>query len=288
MTTTKTDMAESVRARLLNITRNTKQSGFENILLRFALERLLYRIGQSRYKNQFLLKGAMLFALWYDMPHRATRDIDLLAYGDNDLEIMKKIFQEIAQLPCDDGIVFDINGITVERILQKNTYLGVKVKIKSELAKAKSQISIDVGFGDAVTPGAVQSTYPVLIKDFPAPELKTYPVYTVVAEKLHAIATHSEQNSRVKDYLDLFVIFEKEKLDQALLQKAISATFARRGTVISKIPLVGLTDDFANNPLKQTMWSAFLKKNQLRDKSFQSVVKTLREKLRPVLDAVAT
>lgn len=78
-------MAESVRARLLNITNNSKQSGFENILLRFMLERLLYRIGQSRYQKQFLLKGAMLFALWYDMPHRQTRDIDLLAFGDNDL-----------------------------------------------------------------------------------------------------------------------------------------------------------------------------------------------------------
>lgn len=286
MTTTKINMGESVRTRLNNMAR-AEGSDFAQLLMRFALERVLYRIGKSKYQKQFLLKGAMLFALWYDMPHRATRDIDLLAYGDNDLEVMRKIFQEMVMVSCDDGMIFDVDGITTERILQKNTYVGVKVKIRGSLAKAKFQVDIDVGFGDAVTPEAVHSTYPVLIKDFPAPELKTYPVYTVVAEKLHAIAAHGEQNSRVKDYLDLFVIFEKEQLDQALLQKAISATFARRGTAISKTPLIGLTDDFANNPLKQAMWSAFLRKNQLADKSFQTVVKTLREKLQPVLDAAA-
>ena len=149
-TKTKINMAESVRARLLNISSNTKQSGFENILMRFMLERLLYRVGESRYKDQFLLKGAMLFALWYDMPHRATRDIDLLAYGDNDLDVMKKIFQEIVALPCNDGVIFDTDGIMVTRILQKNTYIGVNVKIKGELAKARCQVNIDVGFGDAV------------------------------------------------------------------------------------------------------------------------------------------
>ncbi|MDP1573766.1 MAG: nucleotidyl transferase AbiEii/AbiGii toxin family protein [Coxiellaceae bacterium] len=281
---TKTNMAESVRARLLNITRNSKQSGFENILLRFMLERTLYRIGQSRYQKQFLLKGAMLFALWYDMPHRQTRDIDLLAFGDNDLLAVKKIFQEIAKIPFDDGIVFDIEHITVERILEETAYIGVKVTIPAELAKAIGKIQIDVGFGDAVTPGPVDSQYPVLIKEFPSPQLQTYPVYTVVAEKLHAIAFHGAANSRVKDYLDLFVIFEREQLDPRLLQKAITATFARRGSVISKTPLIGLTDDFANNPLKQTMWSAFLRKNKLSDKSFPAVVKTLRGKLQPILD----
>lgn len=284
MTITKINMGESVRARLNNIARS-EGSDFAQLLIRFALERVLYRIGKSKYQKQFLLKGAMLFALWYDMPHRATRDIDLLAFGNNDLEIMKKIFQEMMMIPCDDGMIFDANEITTERILQKNTYVGVKVKICGSLAKARCQVDIDVGFGDAVTPEAVQSTYPVLIKDFPTPELNTYPVYTVVAEKLHAIASHGAQNSRVKDYLDLLVIFEREQLNPQLLQKAITATFARRGSVISKTPLIGLTDEFANNPLKQTMWSAFLRKNKLSDKSFPGVVKTLRAKLQPILDA---
>ena len=219
------------------------------------------------------------------MPHRTTIDMDLLAFGDNDLLIMKKTFQEIANIPFEDGVVFDVANIKVERILEETAYVGVQLTIPAEVAKAKCNLQIDIGFGDAVTPGPVQSTYPTLIKDFPAPQLRTYPVYTVVAEKLHAIAFHGVKNSRVKDYLDLLVILERETLDKNILSKAIHATFARRGSTISATPLVGLSDDFANDPSKQVIWGSFLKRNKLPEKSFSLVVKTLREKLQPILIA---
>src|SRR3990167_7637201 len=121
---TRINMGESVRARLLNITKQTKSLDFQIVLMRFMLERLLYRMGQSKYKQQFLLKGAMLFALWYNMPHRTTIDMDLLAFGDNDLLIMKKTFQEIIKIPCEDGVIFDAANIKVERILEETSYVG--------------------------------------------------------------------------------------------------------------------------------------------------------------------
>lgn len=152
-----------------------------------------------------------------------------------------------------------------------------------KLRKQDANYKFDIGFGDAVTPGPVQSTYPILIKDFPAPQLSTYPVYTVVAEKLHAIAFHGVRNSRVKDYLDLLIILERETLDKNILSRAVAATFARRGSVISETPLVGLSDDFANDPSKQAIWISFLKRNKLPEKSFSQVVKTLRQKLEPIL-----
>lgn len=284
---TRINMGESVRARLLNITKQTKLLDFQIVLMRFMLERLLYRMGQSKYSQQFLLKGAMLFALWYNMPHRTTIDMDLLAFGDNDLLIMKKTFQEIIKIPFEDGVIFDATNIKVERILEETSYVGVKVTIPAEVAKAKCNLQIDIGFGDAVTPGPVQSTYPTLIKDFPAPQLRTYPVYTVVAEKLHAIAFHGVNNSRVKDYLDLLVILERETLDKNILSKAISATFARRGSIISATPLVGLSDAFANEPSKQMIWGSFLKRNKLPEKPFPVVVHTLRNKLQPILNQMA-
>src|SRR3990167_1051398 len=201
------NLAESVRARLHNIAK-AQQTDLQQMMERFALERVSYRIGQSKYNKQFMLKGAMLFSLWYDMPHRPTRDMDLLGVGDSDLLAMQKTFQEIISLPCDDGINFDSSSVTVVRILEMTAYSGVKVTIQGTLAKARCKVSIDVGFGDAVTPGPIQSTYPTLIKDFPAPQLRTYPVYTVIAEKVHAIAFHGIRNGRMKDYLDLLVILE--------------------------------------------------------------------------------
>lgn len=287
MTKNKSNMAESVRARLANIANQSGKPDFQSLVLQFMLERFLFRIGQSQYKKRFLLKGAMLFSLWYEMPHRTTRDIDLLAFADNDLSVMKKIFQEIAGISYDDGVIYHIDRINVGKILEKANYPGVKITIPAELAKARSNVQIDIGVGDAVTPGPVQATYPILLKEFPAPQLHTYPVYTVIAEKVHAIVEHGAGNSRMKDYLDLTVIFERESLDMQVLLRAVIATFQSRGTAMPNVVPVGMTDDFANDPAKQIMWSAFLRKNQLPQQSFQAIVKILREKLQPVLDAVS-
>lgn len=222
------NMAASVRTRLLGIAK-TQESDFNQVLVRFALERILYRLSQSEHARRFLLKGALLFTLWYDMPHRATRDADLLGFGASDLESVAQVFREIAAISVNDGIVFDPASVATEEIRKEAGYGGVRVTIAGELAKARCKTQIDVGFGDAVTPGPVDSVYPVLLNDLPAPRLRVYPTYTVVAEKLHAIALLGMTNSRVKDYFDLSVLLERETLDADLLAQAIKATFERRG-----------------------------------------------------------
>lgn len=198
------NVAASVRARLLNVAK-AQGVDFNQVLVRFALERILYRLTQSPHADRFLLKGALLFTLWYDMPHRATRDADLLGFGASDLESVAQVFCEIAAVAVDDGIVFDPASVAVEEIRKEMGYSGVRVVIAGELAQARCKTQIDVGFGDAVTPGPVDSVYPVLLDDLPAPRLRAYPTYTVVAEKLHAIALLGMTNSRLKDYFDLSV-----------------------------------------------------------------------------------
>ena len=163
---------------------------------------MLYRIGESEYSNQFLLKGALLFNLWYDMPHRPTKDIDLLGFGDNDLAYIKQTFSKICSISADDGICFLSESVTVDTIKKGEGYTGARVELFGELAKAKIKIQIDIGYGDAVTPGPIEAHYPVLLNDLPAPKIRTYPIYTVIAEKLHAIALLGMANSRLKDYLD--------------------------------------------------------------------------------------
>ena len=256
------NLAASVRARLLNIAK-AEGSDFNQVLVRFALERILYRLTRSPHADRFVLKGALLFTLWYDMPHRATRDVDLLAFGASDLASITQMFRDIAAINADDGIVFDPNSVIVEEIRKEAGYGGVRVVVAGELAKARCRTQIDIGFGDAVTPGPVDSVYPVLLDDLPAPRLQAYPIYTVVAEKLHAIALLGMTNSRVKDYFDLSVLLERETLDAGLLAQAITATFERRGMAVpAKLP-VGLTDEFANDASRQALWNAFAKKNGL-------------------------
>lgn len=276
------DLAASVRARLLNVAK-AQGADFNQVLVRFALERILYRLSKSAHADQFLLKGALLFTVWYDMPHRPTRDADLLGFGPGDLESIARTFRDIASVEVEDGIVFDPATINVEEIRKNAGYAGARVLISGELARARCSTQIDIGFGDAVTPGPVQAVYPVLLEDLPAPRLRTYPVYTVISEKLHAIAVLGMTNSRLKDYLDLSVLLDREALNASTLAKAIAATFIRRGTPVPVALPIGLTDEFATDSSRQAIWLAFLKKNQLDVTPLPEVVTTLRSKLGPAI-----
>lgn len=266
---------ESVRSRLKNIAVK-EGSDFNTVLTRYGLERLLYRIGESEYSKQFLLKGALLFNLWYDMPHRPTKDIDLLGFGDNDLAYIKQTFSKICRISADDGIIFLSESVTVDTIKKDGGYAGARVELFGELAKAKIKIQIDIGYGDAVTPGPIDAHYPVLLSDLPAPKIRTYPIYTVIAEKLHAIALLGMANSRLKDYLDLYVLLSKEQLDNQVLAKAIQATFTRRGMDLPEALPIGLTDEFANDSSRESMWKAFLRKNELEQKPLTEVIAVIR------------
>ena len=278
----KKNLAASVRARLLNVA-NAQGVDFNQMLVRFALERILYRMSQSAHADRFLLKGALLFTLWYDMPHRATRDVDLLGFGPSDLKSIAQTFRDIASVEVDDGITFDPTSVIVDEIRKDAGYAGARVLIAGEIAKARCKTQIDIGFGDVVTPGPIDAVYPVLIDDFPAPQLRTYPVYTVIAEKLHAIASLGMTNSRLKDYLDLSVLLDRETLDAEILAVAIAATFARRGMAVPTSLPVGLSDEFATDSSRQALWHAFLKKNELAQQALSDIVATLRSALEPAL-----
>ena len=280
------NVAASVRARLLNVAK-AQGVDFNQVLVRFALERILYRLTQSQHADRFLLKGALLFTLWYDMPHRATRDADLLGFGASDLASVAETFRDIAAVAVDDGIAFDPTSVTVEEIRKEAGYGGVRVIIAGELAKARCKTQIDVGFGDAVTPAPVDSVYPVLLDDLPAPKLRAYPTYTVIAEKLHAIALLGMTNSRLKDYFDLSVLLEREILDTDMLAQAIKATFERRGMSVPDAAPIGLTDEFAHDSSRQSLWLAFLKKNELPPEPLPAIVDRLRSSLAPALNRAA-
>ncbi|MBU6483440.1 MAG: nucleotidyl transferase AbiEii/AbiGii toxin family protein [Bradyrhizobium sp.] len=279
------NVAASVRARLLNVAK-AQGVDFNQVLVRFALERILYRMTQSQHADRFLLKGALLFTLWYDMPHRATRDADLLGFGASDLASVAETFRDIAAVAVDDGIAFDPASVTVEEIRKEAGYGGVRVIIAGELAKARCKTQIDVGFGDAVTPAPVDSVYPVLLDDLPAPKLRAYPTYTVIAENLHAIALLGMTNSRLKDYFDLSVLLEREILDTDLLAQAIKATFERHGMSVPDAVPIGLTHEFAHDSSRQSLWLAFLKKNELPPEPLPAIVERLRVALAPALNIV--
>lgn len=273
--------AASVRARLKHQADATKQD-FNLTLTRYGLERLLYRLSISEHAPNFLLKGALLFAFWYDVAHRPTRDADLLGFGPDDVDTAVNTVRHICKTEADDGIVFDPDSVKGAVIRKEAGYGGVRIDLQATLDSARITLQVDIGFGDAVTPAPQLISYPVLLEDFPAPQLRAYPKYTVVAEKFHAICLLGLANTRLKDFFDLSVLLDDETLEPAEIRRAIEATFERRKMAIPNTMPVGLTDTFALDAAKQTQWNAFLKKNRLPALALAIVIKQLRVRFQQI------
>jgi hypothetical protein len=152
MTKAPRDIGASVRARLLNLARERGQV-LDLLLTRYALERLLYRLSLSAHRNRFVLKGAMLVTTWFDDPHRPTRDLDLLGYGDPFPAAMSEVWREVCEIRVDDGITFDSDNLRVGPIREELEYGGLRIRTTATIARARIAVTIDVGFGDAVEPG---------------------------------------------------------------------------------------------------------------------------------------
>lgn len=280
------NVAASVRAKLLNKARAEKRD-FTLVLTRYALERLLYRLSISTHADHFLLKGALLFDLWFDVPLRPTHDMDLLGFGLAEAPYLIEAFTELCALDVDDGIRFDAQSIRAEEIRKEANYAGIRLTLLGWLEGARCPVQVDVGYGDAVTPGPETVEYPVMLEEFPAPKLRVYPRYTVVAEKLEALIRLGVANSRMKDYFDLWVLARHSDFEGEVLCKAIGATLSRRGTDIPTEVPFGLTPAFGTDAQKQMQWQGFLKKNRLEALTLEQVVADLRDFLMPPLSALA-
>ena len=213
----------------------------------------------------FYLKGAMLFTLWHDEPHRPTRDADFLGFVEPEVDKLIEIFRSLCDLGnINDGIQFNSDTVRAEEIREDNVYEGIRVRLQGELAGANIGLQFDVGFGDAVTPGPDDIVFPTLL-DQAAPELKAYPVYTVIAEKFEAMVKLGIANSRMKDFYDLWVLKNKFDLEEKILKEAVQATFKRRRTKIPKGMPLALTSEFSENESKKKQWISFLNKNGIEN-----------------------
>ncbi len=253
------DVGASVRARLLQL---AKQRGddFQLLLTRYANERLLYRLTKSQHGGLFLLKGAALFTLWTGHAHRATRDMDLLGFGEPSVERLRAIFTEVVALDVDDdGVVFDPSSLKVEPIREEQLYGGIRLVMIARITNAQVRLQVDVGFGDAVTPEAQVVEFPPLL-DFPAPQLRAYPKETVVAEKLDAIVQLGLANTRMKDFYDVVALSNLFDFEGQLLVGAVSATFGRRGTPLPAETPTAFTSEFKDDATKNVQWMAFVRK----------------------------
>lgn len=278
--------AASVHARLLALAKARGQD-FNLTLNRYALERFLYRLSTSPARDSYWLKGALLFDLWFQAPHRPTRDADFLGFGPPDADSLRRVLADICAMNVGDAMTFDATSMIIEEIREDTRYGGLRVRIGGRLGNARASIQLDVGYGDAVTPGPEEIEFPTLLGDLP-PRLRAYPRAAVAAEKLEAIASLGMANSRMKDYFDLFALAREGAIDRAELAEAIAATFARRGTALLEGLPMGLTDAFARDALKRSQWTTFLRRNGLDAPTLEEVVSEVRRFVVAPLEQAST
>jgi predicted nucleotidyltransferase component of viral defense system len=273
------NMGASVRSRLLNVSKQRRQP-FDLLLNNYVLERLLYRLSQTKHRDRFILKGAMLLTKWFEDPLRPTRDLDFLGIGNDDQDEMVRVFQEICGVSFNDGVVFDPESVKIDRIREETEYGGLRVTAMATVDTAKIRIVIDIAFGDSVEPGLQEMDLPVLL-DFPAPHLRAYARETVIAEKFQAMVMLGRANSRMKDLYDIWVLSRNFEFKGDKLPRAIAATFARRKTEIPKEHPDALTTAFAEDPTKAAQWNSFIEDVAFQPGTLAVIVKDLAAFLMP-------
>lgn len=271
----RTRLQASVRQRLLNISQRNS-TDFQVVLTRYGLERFLHRLGRSTHKASFLLKGAFLFHAWHNDVARPTRDLDLLGHGSPNISRLEAVVADIVGTDVeDDGLDFPPETIRGEPIRETSLYDGIRFRLVATLGRTRIPLQIDIGFGDAAEPKAVELEYPTLLGQDP-PRVMAYRQEYVVAEKLEAMVALGSINTRLKDYYDLWRMARTDIPHEDLVA-AVRATFIRRGTEIPTNMPPGLMDDFVDEQ-KLQMWNAFIERNGLNsgDATLADVVRELR------------
>jgi predicted nucleotidyltransferase component of viral defense system len=248
--------AASIRARLLALAQSKGQD-YQRILGRYAIERFLYRLGNSTYRDRFAIKGATLFTLWTGETHRPTKDLDLLGWGSSAIREVEETIRSICKVEGNDGILFDGESVEGTRIKEEDEYEGVRVKFHAVLAGARIPMQVDIGFGDAVYPEPEFAPFPVLLPMEP-PVIRAYPREAAIAEKFNAMVVLDIRNSRMKDFYDIWFMANTWTFEMATLRNSILASFERRGLAMPQDVPFALTEEFLGDPQKKQQWNAFV------------------------------
>jgi predicted nucleotidyltransferase component of viral defense system len=279
--------AQGVKDRLKNQAEK-EQRPYDYVLMHYFIERLLYRLSVSPYRDNFILKGGLLLYSVLGNSARATRDIDFLARKiKNFPEELIKIFSTIVAIQYDDAVRFDSKSIAVEKIKEDAEYEGLRVKLYAYLDKSRHVLQFDIGFGDVIVPNPVDMEYPSLL-DMEKPHIKAYSLDSVISEKFQAIIFLSEANSRMKDFYDIYELSKKFEFNGLVLQEAISKTFKNRNTILPDTPSV-FTKNFSMTGEKQIQWKAFCKRMGKNDLigNFQGITQSIKNFLLPIYAAIA-
>lgn len=256
----KKNIAASIRERLLKASKKLDVD-YQVVLTRYFHERFLFRLACSSYKNNFCLKGGTLLFAYEKFMARPTLDMDFSADKiSNSTESIRDAVCEICQIETpEDGVLFDTKSVATETITEFKEYHGVRAHLMAHLDSARQRIAIDFGFGDSIFPTPQPMPFPNILEDVPSSSLLVYPLESVIAEKFQCIVDLAEENTRMKDYFDIYKILKKQNVNEKNLAEAIQRTFRNRNTIIDQDNML-FDANFGTREKMNQLWKIFLKK----------------------------
>jgi len=277
--------ADSVKAKLKNqVIKNGRL--FQDELVAYCLERTIYRISISKYNENFTLKGGIfLYAIFDGEFSRSTRNIDLLAKSlENEVEVIRKVFQEIFAIESDDAIKYKTEAMSINIITEFKEYHGINIKVMAMLDKTAIPVSIDIGFGDVVYPERIMMEFPVLL-EMNVPKIYAYSLTSVIAEKFEAIVSLGYANSRYKDFYDIYLLCNQFDYDSLELSIAIMETFKHRKTMMEDIVI--FEDEFSKDRTRNMRWKSFVsKKRAMIQIELTEAIDGIENFLRPIIEGI--
>ena len=250
----------------------------QEVLQMFLFERVLERLANSTYKDNFILKGGLLISSMIGISERTTMDMDTTVRGiqmEED-EIVKAV-KEIISVDVGDGINFEYESI--EPIREDDAYNNFRVHLRAKYGKIDSPMKIDVTTGDVITPAAIQYDFPMLFED-KSVSVMAYTLETILAEKYETILRRNVSTTRARDYYDLHTLFRsrKDEIRPDVLKAAVLHTAKKRDSVKDIEDWQEIIADIKTEPLMQSLWDNYITENQyIGELSFEEVLKTVEE-----------
>lgn len=278
------DKKASIRARLKTWA-SAQEIPFQYASMLYMHEGILGRIARSPYVENLILKGGLLLFIREGTAGRTTRDIDFL--GNNfpaDENAIKVLFNRIVAIDLNDGLLFNSESISTEKIMEEADYHGITVSIECYLGVLRNQLHIDVGFGDALPHGPEKLAITRII-DGSTIQIMTYPFPSVIAEKFEAMIARGELNSRMKDIFDVAFLLSNYEMKDGELRTAMLATFRNRRTILPEQPIF-FTKSYLESERNLQLWEGFLRRTNLGPIELAKALDTIKSRLEPIYHAV--
>ncbi|WP_314344605.1 nucleotidyl transferase AbiEii/AbiGii toxin family protein [Oribacterium sinus] len=264
---------------LKDLIRNlSKEVGIEaHVLIRkYMMERFLERVSSSKYNGSFILKGGMLVAAFVGVEARATMDIDTTIKGiPVTIVDMERTITEISNIDLDDNVKFRIKKVS--EIMDEAEYSGIRFSMDAVLDGAVIPLKIDISTGDVITPREIAYSYKLMFEDRTIP-IMTYPIETVLAEKLETVISRSITNTRMRDFYDIHILLKSQNINADILALALERTAKKRGNfnllenAESVLKIVKSDEDM------KRLWNIYQKKFKYAGKyTWDEVIHSVRE-----------